>query len=69
MNGAVEMHTIVGCDAVYHVRELRFNVRIVNVRDRFGAEDVFIIPESGSGGQWVSRDSVTGISTVADRRV
>jgi hypothetical protein len=41
--------------------ELRFTVRVVDARQRFGRTDVLVTPLAGDGQAWKSLDSVTNL--------
>jgi len=54
-----EMAALIGNTGSYRVgRDLQFEIRVVDVRTRYGTVDVQIIPLAGNGSQWVSLDSV-----------
>ena len=54
-----ELHVFIGRTGFYHVGVLRFNVRVLNARLRFGTVDYLITPlQAGTGSAWVSSDKV-----------
>jgi hypothetical protein len=53
-----EMSSLVGEFATYWVKEMEFEVTIIDARTRYGNVDVKIVPVSGNGATWVSLSSV-----------
>jgi hypothetical protein len=53
-----EMASLIGEIAIYPVKEMEFEVEIIDARTRFGNVDVEIAPVTGNGSSWVSRDSI-----------
>ncbi len=56
-------------DICLPVGDLRFVVKILDARLRFGQWDVYVAPERGYGGKWVSLDSLVAYNRDDHRRV
>lgn len=55
-----EMAALIGATGGYRPsRDLQFQVRVLDVRTRYGTVDVLIAPVAGNGTQWVTLDRFT----------
>jgi hypothetical protein len=64
MTTANDMYPMIGQVGDLYVgdlAELRFAVRVVDVRQRFGRIDVLVTPLAGDGQAWKSLDSITNL--------
>jgi len=53
MTTAKEMFGLIGRTGTYWVKDMRVQVRVTNVRDNRGNEELEIEPVAGSGTTWV----------------
>jgi hypothetical protein len=54
---ASEMAALIGATGGYRpTRDLQFQVKVVDVRTRYGNVDVLIAPKAGNGAQWITLD-------------
>jgi hypothetical protein len=58
-----EMSAFLGCTAIYQVKDMQFQVEIVDIRTgAYRRIDVLIQPVQGRGSNWVSMGSIRDIS-------
>jgi hypothetical protein len=48
----------IGRTGLYHVGTLKFDVKVMDVRQVFGRIDFLVTPEHGNGQQWVESSRV-----------
>lgn len=53
----------VGREAILRLGDLRLDVDVTAIRNRFGNIDALVTPASGYGEQWVLASKLTGLST------
>jgi hypothetical protein len=58
---ATEMNPLIGKIGDIAVADLRFTVRVVDVRVRWGRTDVQVEPLSGTGRAWKSLESIINL--------
>lgn len=55
-----EMAALIGTTGGYWpTRDLQFEVKVVDVRTRYGTVDVQVVPVAGNGSQWINIESFT----------